>query len=68
MKMADKEPSHQECALLFINNLQNELAKTNLSAQGPGSQKNQQQMPPPQKIRRLQIPRGDPQSEHRSQA
>jgi hypothetical protein len=66
--MADKELSHQECALLFINNLQSELAKTNLSAQGHGSEKNQQQMAPPEKIRRLQIPRGDPQSEHKSQA
>jgi hypothetical protein len=66
--MADKELSHQECALLFINNLQSELAKANLSAQGHGSQKSQQQMPPPQQTRRLQNPRGDPQSEHRSQA
>jgi hypothetical protein len=63
--MADKELSHQESALLFINSLQSELAKANLSAQG---QKNQQQMPPPQQIRRIQNPRGDPQSEHRSQA
>jgi hypothetical protein len=66
--MADKELSHQESALLFINSLQSELAKANLSAQGHGSQKNQQQMPPPQQIRRFQNPRGDPQSEHRSQA
>jgi hypothetical protein len=66
--MADRELSHQESALLFINSLQNELAKTNLSAQGHRSQKSPQEMPPSQQIRRLQNPRGDPDSEHRSQA
>jgi hypothetical protein len=60
--MADKELSHQESALLFIINLQNELAKTNSSGQ------DHSKMPPPQQIRRLQNSRGDPQSEHRSQA
>jgi hypothetical protein len=66
--MADKELSHQESVLLFINSLQDELAKTNSSAQDHRYQKSSQEMPPPQQIRRLQNPRGDPQGEHRSQA
>jgi hypothetical protein len=66
--MADKELSHQESALLFINNLQNELAKANLSAEGHRSQKSPQEMPPPQQIRRLQNPKGDPHSKHRTRS
>jgi hypothetical protein len=62
--MAERELSHQESALLFINNLQEELAKANLSAPGHCSQEKSQKMPPPQQIRRLQNPRADSQGEH----
>jgi len=63
-KMPEKEMSHQESALLFINNLQNELAKESSTAQGQCSQTDSTKMPPPQQIRRLQNPRGETQSEH----
>ena len=65
--MPDKELSHQDSALLFIKNLQNELAKTNSSAQGQGSQAKPQKMPPPPQSRRSQNQQGESQSEHRLQ-
>jgi hypothetical protein len=61
MKMSDKEMSHQDSALLFINGLQNELAKTKAAAH---SQRYQAEPAPSQQIRRLQNPRGESESEH----
>lgn len=65
IKMSDKELSHQDSALLFINSLQNELAKTKAAAQSQRNQADPLKMPlPSQQIRRLQNPRGESQSEH----
>jgi hypothetical protein len=72
--MPDQELSHQESALLFIHNLQNELAKTNSIAQRQHSQAEPKKMPPPpppppqEQIRRLQNPKAEPQSKHRLQS
>jgi hypothetical protein len=65
MKMSDKEPSHQDSALLFINSLQNELAKMKATAQDQHYHAEPLKMPSPsQQIRRLQNPRVELQSEH----
>jgi hypothetical protein len=65
MKMSDKELSHQDSALLFINSLQNELAKTKAAAHSQQYQAEPLKMPPPsQQIRHLQNPRGESQSEY----
>jgi len=51
--MTEKELSHHESALQFINNLQRELAKTNSSTTAQRSDSEARDMAPPQ-IRRLQ--------------
>jgi hypothetical protein len=61
--MSDKELSHQDSALLFINTLQDELAKTNATTQAQRHHPEPlKRAPPTQQIRRLQIPKGESQS------
>jgi len=62
--MSDKELSHQDSALLFINTLQDELVKTNATTQAQRHHAEPlKTAPPTQQIMRLQIPKGESQSE-----
>ena len=60
--MAGNELSHQDSALLFINTLQTELAKTNSSTSATRPESRAQDMPPPQ-IRHLQKSKTDARGE-----
>ena len=65
--MPDKELSHQDSTLLFIRNLQNELAKTTPTGQSKHSEQDLAKMPPPQNGR-SQNSKAESQSEHTSRS